>query len=192
MKKKTTEELVGEKPPLDEFLKLPRSPITLIVDGIRSLDNVGLLFRLSEGYRIKKLILCGITGFPVGMPNDTRPPHIIERHDRRISKTAIKTIPLIPWEYREKVEEAVVEQKKDGDKIIVLEQTDTSKDYRKVEYELPLTLVVGHERTGVSDEILNMADEIIEIPMRGMGNSHNVAISAAIVISHLDAKFFLS
>jgi len=186
MRKKTTEELVKEKPSIDEFVKLPKAPITLIVDGIRSLDNVGLLFRLSEGYRLKKLILCGITGFPSGMPNDVRPPHMIEKHERKISKTAIKTIPLIPWEYREKVEEAVKERKQAGDKIIVLEQTDESKDYRKVKYNFPLTLIVGHERTGVSDEILNMADEVIEIPMRGMGNSHNVAISAAIVISHLD------
>lgn len=184
MKKKTTEELVAEKPSLDEFKKWPRTPITLVVDGIRSLDNVGLLFRLSEAYRIKKIYLCGITGYPA-VPNDDRAPHIIERQDRRINKTAIKTVPLVEWEHCENADEVVRERKEAGDKIVVLEQTDESKDYRKVDYVFPLTLVVGHERTGVSDVILGMADQVIEIPMYGIGNSHNVAISTAIVMSHL-------
>jgi len=187
MRKITTEELVASKLPLEEFKKLPKTPITVVVDGIRSLDNVGLLFRICDGFLVKKLYLCGITGYPV-VPNDDRPPHIIERQDRRINKTAIKTISYMDWEYKQDVEEVVRAQKTAGDQIVVLEQTDESKDYQKTEYQFPLTLVVGHERTGVSDAILNIADRIIEIPMQGMGNSHNVAVSTAIVLAQMKTK----
>jgi len=184
MRKITTEELVASKPLLEEFKKLPKSPITVVVDGIRSLDNVGLIFRICDAYHVNKLYLCGITGYPA-VENDDRPPHIIERQDRRINKTGIKTISYMDWEHRESVEEVLEERKKAGDSIVVLEQTDCSEDYQKAEYSFPLTLVVGHERTGVSDAILKLSDKIIEIPMYGMGNSHNVAVSTAIVLSHI-------
>lgn len=184
MRKKTTEELVAMKLPIDEFKKNPKTPINVVVDGIRSLDNVGLLFRLCDGFRVNKLYLCGITGYPAKV-NDERPPHIIERQDRRINKTAIKTISYMDWEYRSDVSEVVKERKKSGDAIVVLEQTDESVDYQKTDYIFPMTLVVGHERTGVSDEILKMSDKVIEIPMLGMGNSHNVAVSTALVLAEI-------
>lgn len=184
MRKITTEELVSSKLPLEEFKKLTKSSITVVVDGIRSLDNVGLIFRICDAYRVKKLYLCGITGYPA-VTNDNRPPHIIERQDRRINKTAIKTISYMDWEYCEEVDNVLKKRKKAGDSIFVLEQTDCSEDYQKVKYAFPLTLVVGHERTGVSDAVLKKADKIIEIPMYGMGNSHNVAVSTAVVLSHI-------
>ena len=184
MRKITTEELVAAKLPLEEFNKLSKSPITVVVDGIRSLDNVGLIFRICDAYHVKKLYLCGITGYPA-VTNDERPPHIIERQDRRINKTAIKTISYMDWEHRENVEDVLTERKKVGDSIVILEQTDCSEDYQKTKYTFPLTLVVGHERTGVSDAILKTAEKIIEIPMHGMGNSHNVAVSTAIVLAHI-------
>ena len=185
MRRITTEELVASKPQLEEFKQLPKTPITVVVDGIRSLDNVGLIFRICDGFRIKKLYLCGITGYPM-VELDDRPPHTIERQDRRIKKTAIKTVDYMDWEYKSDVEVLVNAQKKAGDKIVVLEQTDNSTDFHKTEYNFPLTLVVGHERTGVSDSILKIADNIIEIPMYGMGNSHNVAVSTAIVLAHVN------
>lgn len=185
MHKKTTSELVAAKPTPGEFSKLPKTPITLVVDGIRSLDNVGLLFRLSDGFRVQRLVLCGITGYPAGMPDDPRPVHIIERQDRKIKKTAIQTIPYVPWEYRPDVQHVVEEQKRAGDMIVVLEQTHESMPYPDVSYRFPLTLVVGHERTGVSDGILQAADAVVDISMHGMGNSHNVAVATAIVVTHL-------
>jgi tRNA G18 (ribose-2'-O)-methylase SpoU len=145
---------------------------------------VGLIFRICDAYHIKKLYLCGITGYPA-VADDERPPHIIERQDRRINRTAIKTVSYMDWEHCENVDDVLAERKKAGDLIVILEQTDCSEDYRKVGYSFPLTLVVGHERTGVSDAILKKADKIIEIPMYGMGNSHNVAVSTAIVLSHI-------
>ena len=187
MRRITTEELVASKPALEEFKKQPKTPITVVVDGIRSLDNVGLIFRICDGFRVKKLYLCGITGYPM-VENDERPPHTIERQDRRIKKTAIKNVEYMDWEYKPDVEAVVAEQKSAGDKIVVLEQTDTSTDFQKTDYQFPLTLVVGHERTGVSDAILKVADHIIEIPMHGMGNSHNVAVSTAIVLTEMMSR----
>lgn len=185
MRKKTTEELVAEKPSLEEFQKLPKTPITLVVDGIRSLDNVGLLFRLADGFRLRDLILCGITGYPAGMVSDARPPDLIEKQDRKIKKTAIQTIPFVPWTYRADVQEVVAERKRAGDMIVVLEQTDDSRQYTEVTYRFPLALVVGHERVGVTEALLERADAVVEVPMHGMGNSHNVAIATAIVLAHL-------
>lgn len=187
MRRITTEELVASKPTLEEFKKLPKTPITVVVDGIRSLDNVGLIFRICDGFHLKKLYLCGITGYPA-VEGDQRPPHIIERQDRRIKRTAIKNVEYMDWEYKENVEEVVLAQKAAGDQIVVLEQTDNSTDYQKTVYQFPLTLVVGHERTGVSDAILKIADKIIEIPMLGMGNSHNVAVSTAIVLAEMQKR----
>lgn len=185
MFKKSTEQLVAEKPSLEEFKKIPKTPVHLVADNIRSLDNVGLLFRLSDAFRLEKIYLCGITGYPAGQTGDTRPPHMIERQDRRIGKTAIRNVSYMNWEYKDDAAEVVRERKKAGDLIVVLEQTDCSLDYRTAAYRLPLTLVVGHERQGVSDGVLASADQAIEIPMLGMGNSHNVAVATAIILAHI-------
>lgn len=185
MPKKTTAELVSEKPSLAEFYQLPKTPVTVVADNVRSLDNVGLLFRLCDGFRVQRIILCGITGYPEGRPDDPRPVHIRERHDRRIGKTAIGTVPFVPWECRERSDDFVRERQDAGDMIVVLEQTHDSVPYRDVMYRFPLVLVVGHERAGVDDAVLSRADAVADIPMDGMGNSHNVAIATAIVLAHL-------
>lgn len=185
MRKKTTAELVAEKPAREVFSRLPKTPITLVVDGIRALDNVGLLFRIADGFRIRELILCGITGYPAGLPGDTRPAHVMERHDRHIKKTAIQTIPYVPWTYRPDAAEIVREKKAAGDMVVALEQVHGSRDYRAVTYRLPVTLVVGHEREGVAQPVLDIADVVVEIPMRGMGNSHNVAIATALTLHEM-------
>lgn len=186
-RKRTTEELVSAKPSIQEFKKMPRNPITVVVDDVRSLDNVGLIFRASDGFLVRQLILCGITGYPSGMENDSRGQHTIERHDRRIKRTAIQTVPLVPWTYRRDAVAAVREQKKKGDQIVVVEQTDTSISYKDAVYHTPVTLVVGHERQGVSDAIVNIADVVVEIPMYGYGNSHNVAVATAIMLARIIA-----
>lgn len=185
MRKKTTAELVAEKPSPEEFQRLPKTPVTLVVDGIRSLDNVGLLFRLADGFRLRELILCGITGYPAGLPDDHRSPDLIEKQDRKIKKTAIQTIPAVPWTYRADVQEVVAERARAGDMLVVLEQAAGSRHYAEVAYRFPLTLVVGHERAGVTEALLTRADAVVEIPMHGMGNSHNVAVATAILLAHL-------
>lgn len=97
MEKLTTAELVARKPSLEEFARWPRYPIYVVCDNIRSLMNVGLIFRLCDAARIEKLYLCGITGYPP-VPRDTRPPWVSERAGRVIAKTAIHTVQYVPWE----------------------------------------------------------------------------------------------
>jgi len=187
MKKLTTNELIAKKLPLETFKKQKRNPIYVILNNIRSLQNVGLIFRLSDALLIEKLYLCGTTGYPP-IKNDTRRPGVVEHAKHEIEKTAIRTIDYVPWEYQENTIQAINQLKKRGIKIVALEQTDKSRDYRKIDWKFPLALVLGHEREGIEDEVLKLADHVAEIPIFGMGNSLNVATSLAIVGYHLLEK----
>jgi tRNA G18 (ribose-2'-O)-methylase SpoU len=184
MEKLTTAELVAKKPSPEEFARLRRHPIFVVCDNIRSLMNVGLIFRLSDAALIQKLYLCGITGYPP-VPGDTRPPWTAERAGRVIAKTAIHTVQYVPWEYRPDPVEVIRELKSSGTQIVVLEQTRRSVDYTCAHYRFPLCLVLGHERQGVEDEVLALADVVVEIPMYGMGNSLNVAMAFGICVYEL-------
>ncbi len=179
--KKSTQDLVSERPKPEELAKLPRTPITVIADNIRSLDNVGLLFRLCELARVEKLYLTGYTGYPK-TGDDSRPKQIIERHQKRIEKTAVYAIPHQPWEYVENPVPLVKKLKEQGNQIIALEQTDKSLAYNLGTYNLPAVLLLGHERQGVRQELLDLADTVIDIPILGLGNSHNVATACGIVL----------
>jgi len=187
LKKLSTRELVSQKPTLEDFKKQKRNPIYVILNNIRSLQNVGLIFRLSDALLVEKLYLCGTTGYPP-IKNDTRRPGVIEHAQHKIEKTAIKTIDYLPWEFCENTVEVIKKLKKNGVQIIALEQTDKSKDYRKIDWKFPTALVLGHEREGIEDEVLKLADQVTEIPVFGMGNSLNVATSLAIVGYHILEK----
>lgn len=181
-RKKTTSDLVSERPKPEELAKLPRTPITVIADNIRSLDNVGLLFRLCELTRVEKLYLTGYTGYPK-REEETRSKDIAERHQRRIEKTAVYALPHQPWEYVEDPIPLVQKLKDNGSQIIALEQTDKSIPYHRItNYSLPIALLLGHEREGIRQELLSLADTVIEIPILGLGNSHNVATACGIVL----------
>lgn len=181
MKKKTTEELVAERPNEKEIKKLPRFPIYVILNNVRSLENVGLVFRLCDALRVEKLYLTGITGYPPMGENDPRPSNLQEHAYNQILKTGIKLVPYVDWEYRENILDVLAELKSKGTQIVSLEQTDTSQNYRDTEYKFPVALVLGHEREGVDDPVLEKSDLVIEIPMYGVGNSLNVATALAII-----------
>jgi len=185
MRKLTTAELVAAKPPLAVFRASPRFPIHVVCDNIRSLDNVGLIFRLSDAARIAKLYLCGITGYPPLPHDDPRPPHVAERAGRVIAKTAIHTVQHVPWDYREHAAEVARELKAQGTQIVALEQTGAGLEYTLAPYRFPLCLVLGHEREGIADATLALADLVVEIPMYGMGNSLNVAMAYGIAVYEL-------
>lgn len=181
VKKKTTAELKKERQGVYSKLSA-RIPVYLVATGLRSLDNVGLLFRLGELTLVKKLYLCGISGYPEGQKNDRRAPWKIERAGRRIRRTAVYSVPFVPWEYRRNALEVVKKLKKEGVRIVVLEQAFGSVDYRLADYKAPLALVVGHELSGVSQKIIDLADLVVEIPTYGVGNSLNVAVATGIVL----------
>lgn len=150
----------------EEFRRLPRYPITVVLDNLRSAFNVGSIVRTADCARIDKVIFCGITAHP---PN----PKVI--------KTAMGTLDYVPWAYIKTTAEAVELCRKENRRVVCLEVTDISKPYHRIEYPKPLCLVVGNEALGISREILEMADEIVEIPMRGFKNSVNVAVAFGIV-----------
>ncbi|MDA1169061.1 MAG: TrmH family RNA methyltransferase [bacterium] len=187
MKKKTTHELVEERPSAETLRTLPRTPLIVVADNIRSLDNVGLLFRLCELARIELFVLAGYTGYPK-LERDTRPLNVITRHDNRIRKTAVYALEHQPWTYTEDANTFIIQKKKEGYQVLALEQTTTSIPYFEAAYTLPTILIVGHERLGVREELLALADELIEIPILGIGNSHNVAMATGIIISHILEK----
>lgn len=189
MRKLTTAELVKQRPTAEKLRRLKRFPFSILLDNIRSLENVGLIFRLADALRAEKLYLTGFTGYPCLGKTDRRLPHICERADRVINKTAIKTVALVPWEYHENPVILVKELKKQKITIVSLEQTTISQNYLEVEYRFPLCLIAGHERLGVRDELLKLSNRIIDIPMFGAGNNLNVATAVAIVGYELIKKF---
>lgn len=187
MLKKSTAELVRERPSPERIRNLPRLPIHVVVDNVRSLDNVGLIFRLCELARVEHLYLTGYTGHP-RVANDPREDSLIARHEHRIFKTAVYAMPFQPWTYIVDPVPLVRNLKDSGSQIVALEQTTQSVSYHEALYSLPLTLIVGHEREGVREELLGLADTQIEIPVLGLGNSHNVSVATGIVLYHVLEK----
>lgn len=154
---------------VDEFKESSKTPIIVVLDNIRSLNNIGSVFRTSDALLIEKIILCGITGTP---PN------------KEIHKTALGAENSVEWEYFESNVEAVKSLKDRGYKVISLEQTVNSIDL--MEYKPTLNgkyaLVFGNELRGVEQEVIDMSDECIEIPQFGTKHSFNIAVSAGIVL----------
>ncbi|MFH1298490.1 MAG: RNA methyltransferase [Patescibacteria group bacterium] len=141
--------------------------IIVVLDNIRSLHNVGAIFRTCDGAGVKKVYLCGMTGTP---------PR------REITKTAIGAEETIDWEYRKSSVRLVRHLKKQGYKIVALEKNKKSKNFHETKYGSPLCLVVGHEINGIKEKILQDADLTVHIPMRGLKESLNVATAFGIAI----------
>jgi tRNA G18 (ribose-2'-O)-methylase SpoU len=167
MKKIAYLDLINTSPSLDEIKHRTRRPIKVLLDNVRSLYNVGSIFRTSDAAGVEKIFLCGITG---------RPPRA------EIHKAALGAEHSVPWEYYENQVKIIKKLKTTGHRIVILEHTDQPLLYHKVRYEFPLCLVVGHEVSGVSDEVVALADMAIEIPMFGVKRSLNVAVAYGIAI----------
>jgi 23S rRNA (guanosine2251-2'-O)-methyltransferase len=146
--------------------KEPRLPFCVVLNDIRSLYNVGSIFRTADGIGVEKIWICGITGFPP---------------DTQISKTALDAEKEVPWEYREDARSVVRELKAQGYQIVFLEQVKGSVPYQDYEPTAPVCLIVGNEVTGVSDTLLSLCDRTIEIEMAGLKNSLNVAVAFGVV-----------
>ena len=162
MRKKSLEEQLRER---EAYADRPRHPIVGVLDNIRSVYNVGAIFRTADAARLQELLLCGMTA---------RPP----RPD--IRKTALGAEETVPWRYFGSASEAVAELKTRGYQIAVLEQTDESVDLWEARFRFPVALVVGHEWHGVSEELLPLADLAVSIPMFGAKTSLNVSVAFGI------------
>lgn len=153
----------------EEFKSQKKFPITIILDEIRSLTNVGSFFRTSDAFNVDKIYLCGITATP---------PH------REIQKTALGATETIEWEHRETTMEVVEELKAKGIKICSIEQTEETTLLQDVK-NLPdehYALVFGNEVNGVNQDVIDASDHIIEIPQFGTKHSLNVSVCAGIVM----------
>lgn len=163
MRKLTHPELLQRQ---EEKRRQPRWPFSVLLNDIRSLYNVGSIFRTADGIGVEKIWLCGITGFPP---------------DTQISKTALGAEKEVPWEYRRDACEVLRELKAQGYEIVFLEQTEGSLPYEDYEPSSPICLVLGNETAGVSSELLSLCDRTIEIEMAGLKNSLNVAVAFGVV-----------
>ncbi len=166
MKKLKLEEL--GRISVDEFKDAEKLPVCILLDNVRSLHNVGSAFRTADAFRIEKIYLTGITGTP---------PH------REIQKSALGATESVVWEYAERSAEAIQKIKSSGYEIIIIEQTTTSNPVQEF---IPVPgkkycLVFGNEVDGVSDDVIALGDQALEIPQTGTKHSLNISVCLGIV-----------
>ncbi|MBN1990888.1 MAG: RNA methyltransferase [Bacteroidales bacterium] len=153
----------------EEYKQTSKLPVAVVLDNIRSLNNIGSVFRTSDALGVERIYLCGISGTP---------PH------RDIHKTALGAEDAVPWQYFEHTADAIRHLAANGYTVISLEQTEKSInliDYAPANSK-KYALVFGNEVKGVSQEVVNLSNECIEIPQFGTKHSFNISVTAAIVL----------
>lgn len=158
--------------------------LVLVAHNIRSIYNVGSLFRTSEGLGLVKIYLTGYTPSPA-RNDDARLPHLAEKQTRQIRKTALGAESLIEWEYWSDIADLLHFLKGRGYKLYALEQTDESIGLPGHKVNDDIALIIGNEVTGLPKDVLGMCDLILEIPMLGQKESLNVVHATAIALYHL-------
>jgi 23S rRNA (guanosine2251-2'-O)-methyltransferase len=176
MRKRLNEEL-GRKT-VKEFAESEKLPLTIILDNVRSHNNVGSVFRTADAFLVERILLCGITATP---------PH------RDINKTALGATESVVWKYYKETADAIIDLKKKGYVIIAVEQVEGAhelQDFTPASGK-SYALIFGHEINGVSQEIVDICDYSIEIPQFGTKHSFNIAVSAGIVMWEISRKLKL-
>ena len=164
--KRSNEELKATRPTLEEVTNIPRVPISILVENVRSVHNVGSIFRSADGFGADKIYLTGYTAHP-------------PRED--LSKTALGSENAIPWEHFENPLDAAKKILKKGISLVLLEQTTKSKCIYDINWKFPICFIVGNEVVGVSEELSKLANIHAEIPMRGIKQSLNVSVAAGVI-----------
>lgn len=160
----------------DVFRESPKMPVTIVLDNIRSLHNVGSVFRSADGFGAEKIWLCGYTGTP---------PH------PEIRKTALGATETVRWESRKDIQEVLSELKAEGYQLIAIEQTSESislPDFT-LQNDSKLAIILGNEVEGVQESALALCDSAIEIPQYGTKHSLNVSVAAGILLYTLSTLF---
>lgn len=173
MRKLKNEEL--ERLNISEFKNAEKSPIIIVLDNIRSLNNIGSVFRTSDAFLIEKIYLCGITA---------QPPH------NDIRKTALGSTETVDWEYQEHTQDVIKKLKANGVTICSIEQAEdaTMLNNFKPEKNTQYAFVFGNEVKGVQQEVVDSSDVVIEIPQYGTKHSLNISVSAGVVIWDVFSK----
>ena len=157
------------RPTLQEFVSMEKLPVTVVLDNVRSMNNVGSIFRTCDAFAVERIALCGITASPP---------------DREIHKTALGAEDIIPWDHYASTSDAVVALREEGYLIIAVEQVEGAAMLERFAAErgVKYALVFGNEVFGVGQEVADICDHAIEIPQVGTKHSLNVAVSAGIVL----------
>lgn len=153
--------------------------IIVIAHNIRSTHNIGAIFRTCEGFGVSKIIISGYSPYP-RLPIDTRLPHLSEKLTNQIHKTALGAETMVPFEYQESPDFDNLRQQ--GCKIVGLEQDKRSIMLNNYKTPQKIALLLGEEVNGITDEIRNKCDDLIEIPMVGQKESFNVSVAAGIAL----------
>ena len=161
---------------IQDFKDSEKIPVSIILDNIRSLSNVGSVFRTSDAFLIKEIILCGITATP---------PH------REIQKTALGATDSVAWRYFESTLAAVKELQEQKIKVYAVEQAEGSKmlDHIDFNFSNEIAIVMGNEVKGVSQEVMDLVDDCIELPQFGTKHSLNISVTTGIMIWEIFQQF---
>jgi tRNA G18 (ribose-2'-O)-methylase SpoU len=163
--KRTNDELKNDRPTLDEVKMIPKLPISILVENVRSVHNVGSIFRSADGFGASKIYLSGYTACP-------------PRKD--LSKTSLGSELAVHWEHFESSLDAAKHILNKGISLVLLEQTVHSLSLYEIEWSFPLCFIVGNEVSGVSEELSKLATIHAEIPMRGVKQSLNVSVATGV------------
>ncbi|WP_036386473.1 RNA methyltransferase [Muricauda sp. MAR_2010_75] len=158
-----------ERLDVEAFKQTDKSPIIIVLDNIRSLNNIGSVFRTADAFLIQKIYLCGIAATP---------PH------KDIRKTALGATESVEWEYRKDTLELVGELKQRGIRTVAVEQAENAimlNDFT-VDTKETIALIFGNEVKGVSQEVVTASDVVVEIPQFGTKHSLNISVSAGVVV----------
>ncbi|MDG1314552.1 MAG: RNA methyltransferase [Flavobacteriaceae bacterium] len=160
---------------VDGFKSANKSPIIVVLDNIRSLNNIGSIFRTSDAFRIQKIYLCGISAIP---------PH------KDIQKTALGSTESVDWEYAENTLELIKELQSNNIQVLSIEQAEKAPTLNEFTPKKKQTyaLVFGNEVKGVSQEVVSQSDQVIEIPQYGTKHSLNISVSCGIVLWDVFSK----
>lgn len=160
---------------VEEFKTAQKTQLIVILDNIRSLNNIGSVFRTADAFRIQHVYLCGITA---------KPPH------KDIQKTALGSTDSVSWSYAEQTIDVIKNLQSEGVEVIAIEQADKSTFLQDFEAKNDSTyaVVFGHEVKGVSQEVVSQCDPVIEIPQLGTKHSLNISVSCGVVIWDLFTK----
>lgn len=161
----------------------PSHGIVLIAHNLRSCHNIGSLLRTAEGLGVEKVYLCGYTPYPLNA-QDNRLPHIAQKLNKQIHKTALGAEDLIAWEHKADVYEVIEQLRGAGYTIMAIEQTAESLDLSTFKPPKKLALLVGREVEGIEPEVLEACDGALEITMYGQKESFNVVQAAAMALFH--------
>ena len=161
---------------IEEFKKADKLPLVIVLNNIRSLNNVGSVFRSSDAFLVEHIYLCGIT---------PKPPH------REIQKTALGATESVDWTHFETIDESIQELKNKGYKVLSVEQTENSTSIENLDDidAFGVGIILGHEVDGVEQSTIEKSDHCIEIPQFGTKHSLNVGVCGGIVMYELWKKF---